>query len=289
MIKVYETSKDYVETFDSIVEFENTIDSRKPSTHFKTFASSKQNGNEGWSGTKSYEDAEKLLRNGYTVGAEKLNNASVKFHSTDSKILNSYQLRMKLSVVGAVPCVPNAVRGYPKAMYRQTKVERPSAKRTLKIVFANVACANTSADDLFKSGATMLNFASFVEKCGIRTEIYISPYMGYKKLGSITKTIGCYVRVKEFNQPFNFQKLAYGIAHVSMFRRQGFNYIETVPTKVSIGFESNHGCQIETSTAKTKLEQAKVLSGNDLFIDYSKVENAGFDVMKLAKNEGIIK
>ena len=67
--------------------------------------------------------------------------------------------------------------------------------------------------------------AVLLDKKNVRTQIDIVPKMSYCD----DMIYGCAVKLKDYRQPLNISKIAYPMAHVSMFRRHGFRWLETTP------------------------------------------------------------
>lgn len=107
----------YREDFGSIYSLLNTINNRENNSFMRNEDSSQKHGNEEWSGTNSYEEAQSLLIHGYEDPVKSIKSSLAKNKKLTSKIYSSIPKPIAQNrVVGFVPNVPNALRGLPESM-----------------------------------------------------------------------------------------------------------------------------------------------------------------------------
>lgn len=79
----------YREDFGSIYSLLNTINNRENNSFMRNEDSSQERGNEEWSGTSSYEEAQSLLIHGYEDPVKNIKSSLAKNKKLTSKIYNS--------------------------------------------------------------------------------------------------------------------------------------------------------------------------------------------------------
>lgn len=285
-MKVIKNELNYFESFSSLAEFKAGLE-RETTGCFVA----KVNSGDGsqikdfWSGTETYADAEKLLDEGYDVGAEKLMKKVLKVHN------ESPRPKMTASVTGSAPIVANAIIGYPRSMWAMKQVAKPTPTR--KVFIVNTAGHAIENDELLESGAVMLNVCNQLEMNGVRTEINVIPKFSWNTAkNNKTYTHGCMIKLKDYRESFSFKKMAYPIAHTSMFRRQGFRFLETMPTTITF---KNHFPKYGISWAReqegcvNKLKELGLVDKNDIVITYGLVASCGFKLDKVMQELGLNK
>lgn len=242
------------EYFSSIHHMLACLDSRENNRAMYDQHSSIERGDSGWAGTSSYEEAVKLLTCGYTdilgrlsLGIKKAMKSLQDYDFSKSSIVEDVQ--------GATPIVPNYLRGLPKTMsYRQ-----PVSKKvkTINIVYAPTANCGTGAEEFIEAGIALLSAIRAIEKSNIAIKLdcmFKNSYAdGEAVIGS--------VRIKNYRDRLDLQKLCFPIAHPSMLRRIGFKFLETVPGLTNRGFANGYGCSpdMDKLTNYLKLQDSTVL------------------------------
>lgn len=242
------------EYFSSINHMLACLDSRDNNSAMYDQHSSTERNNSSWAGTSSYEEAVKLLTCGYTDILDKLSLGIRKAIKSlkDFDFSKSYMVE---DVQGACPIVPNYLQGLPKTMsYRQ-----PVAKKvkTINIVYAPTANCNTSTDEFIKAGIGLLSAIRAIEKSNISIKLNCMFKNSYDGKEAV---IGS-VRIKNYRDRLDLQKLCFPMAHPSMLRRIGFKFLETVPGLTNRGFACGYGVSpdIDELTNYIKLPENTVL------------------------------
>lgn len=237
-------------------------------------------------GTASWDEADRLMSEGYDLGAQKLMQKVLAIHN------KSNSRKTFASVCGFAPIVPNAIRGVPKTMYA-TRIEQKKVP-TRKVFIVNTAGNQISSDDLLESGAVMLNVCNQLERNGIRTEIYSIPKFSYSVMrNKVSYTMGCSIKIKNYREAFSFKKMAYMLAHTSMFRRHGFRYMETAGCSVTFKnrFPRNYGISFARDQFVTvdKLKTMGIAGENDLVLTWDLVSECKFELEKVINTLGLKK
>ncbi len=268
------------EKFKNIYDFNQKINERKNNEVMRNENSSQKESR--WSGTETYEESEKLLTNGWNKKVEEVKIELRKYSTQIEKLRTRY----KPNMAGFAPIVPSAIKGVPKAMWMSEKKKVKERKPYLHIYFNNTGSADEDEEELMKSGLAVLKLCILVEKMGIKTKIDILPFACVED----DSVYGCGITLKDYRQPFNIQKMAYPIAHTSMFRRQGFKWLETAENIKNTSVAFGYGKPLHYG--KEGIEEAyKKQYGFDeegsIYISYYDCKRLNFDPEKLAKDKGL--
>lgn len=215
-----------VEKFDDIYEFADTIASRLPSPYMKDRASHREDGS-GWYGTETYDEADLLLQVGYEKGVQAINNVT--------SILNNGEERItRVAPVGAVPHVPNFLRGCPSNMIYRQRLERP--KKIINIFYDRGASSNVSSDDITTASARLLDLVEFLECRAYSVNLYVGSATVFKNCvyqfgANEIRTVRILsIKIKDARtNSTNRRKVAYLLVHPSFLRRHEFRWMETHP------------------------------------------------------------
>lgn len=297
----YENTTDYVETFGSLNEFMNELNNRKSNKETvakygeKEPASSRkeeeEGGGTGWYGTEDWGTSIELMNKGYTVGAEQLKDC---FEKEEKRMTSVITSRLTTSVMGSAPCIPNYLSGHPRTMYANKRIKRDVPKRCVRIFLDNSSSFDVSGNTLLKSGAVMLNVVNYLERHGYRTEIWAVPFSSRKRKSKRMnyRTFMACVKVKDYRDGFNFQTLAYPLAHVSMFRRQGFRFLETCSADKKMkesGIMDGYGWIVPEENQIEILKNTKIYEDGDVLLTFKMVSNCYFDTKTVLESLGFIK
>lgn len=197
------------EYFSSIHHMLACLDGRENNSAMADAHSSTRSSDSEWSGTRSYEEAVKLLTYGYTDILDKLRLGIHKaMKSLDScDFSKSYIIE---DVQGAAPIVPNYLQGLPKTMsYRQPVVKKV---KTINIVYAPTSNCSTEANEFIEAGIGLLSAIRAIERSSIA--IKLDCMFTDSQVGNEI-AVGC-VRIKNYRDRLDLQKLCFPIAHPSI-------------------------------------------------------------------------
>ena len=275
-------AKDFrFENFKSVYEFEKAIRTRPLNEAFKGEEAGKNRGDSDWYQTENFDEANDFLLKGWNKKIDEIRTVLEKF---SSKVVVERR-KLRSDIVGFMPNVPSAIKGFPQSMYRYTKVNKVESQRVLHLILNTCSTGGTSGETLMKAGLTVLKLAMILDKSNVRTKIDVVPKMSYN--GS-NKCYGCTVTIKDYRQSFNYAKMAYPIANPSFFRRHGFAWLEHLD-----GDLRDWGCYGQSIHRRSKSEQkeylewAGLLGDGTVYIDLDDCKEAGFDPVKLMENKGI--
>lgn len=268
-----------IEHFKSIYEFESALKSRPINKDFDISDGSADTHKSNWFQTKDYDEAEELLLNGWNAKIDELKGTLEKF----SRKVAVQQRITENNVVGFMPNVPRAIKGYPDSMFSHREVNKTETRNTIHIIYSMSSCAGTSGNQLLQAGLAILKMAMILDKSNIRTKIDLVPFESYEGGDYIACTVG----IKDYRQSFNFSKMAYPIANPSFFRRHGFRYLETLSGdlyKWSCGYGGNTYGRSDTSEY---LKQAGFADEGTIYITYDDCRRGDYDPMKIMNSKGI--
>ena len=193
-----------------------------------------------WYGTNSYEEAVKLLREGYVeilprVKSEYKKNVNIlseKFSISKSRPIDSF--------CGGIPNVPNTLLGLPKTMLNRDPIVRRI--KTIDIVYSPAGPCYVKPKRFIEAGIALLSAIELMERSRIQIRLiscFVSSYVwGEALIGTVV--------IKEYSDRLDIQKLCFPLAHPSMLRRIGFKFTETVPGMTK-DFSDGYGRPMEYS------------------------------------------
>ena len=266
------------DNFSDVYEFRAAITSRPENKHCKHEARNSSRDFAGMPLDKAYE----ALTAGLPDVVERLNRDAVKFKTDIASNLN--QRRPINYYNGHAPNVPAAIIGLPKSMRKIIKT--PSKVKTITLYFNSWIACGVKAADFEKSGSAVYQLVYWLEKCGYRVRLYVVPVC-CESNGDVNECAVCSVMVKDFRQPLDLLKLSFSLTSISMWRRLGFRWIETVPGLKSSWYAYGH--KISAEKSKKCVQAAGHNIDNAFFIMHEDCSAAGYDPIKLAENLGIKK
>lgn len=186
--------------------------------------------------THTFKEAADLLANGWSPAAERLEHRlnNTPTPSALKKAVSAYDF------AGQTACVPRYLNGMPDSMINRKMVVR---KAPVVDVYRNIAySAIVSASDMENEGLYTLQLVRELEKKGVRVKLHVYCATGFShQMEGITLTI------KQPDERMNISKIAFPLAHPSMYRRIIFKWIETSKTVTSRDFAYGYGYPNTTS------------------------------------------
>jgi len=240
------TSDNYnfkVQNFASIYDFTSYLDSATLSPIFKyeDLDSIARDYNGGWSGTKTYEEAQELLSHGWlpeaAALAKKVPLSSTL--STAAKRTNIY------STVGFQASVPRYLQGIPSNMINQ---HRTVQKQKIIILNRSIAFnSNWSAAKIEAEGVKALQVVKALEGNGFRVKLnvvalhYVSSWSGGYGGKTQHDVAAMTICIKKPDEPLNISKIAFPMAHPAMLRRLDFKWLESFQEFTNKDITSGYG------------------------------------------------
>jgi len=266
------------EHFESIDQMLRVVNNR-PNNKIMRGESSSQKSDYDFTLTHNYAEATSLFENGYTKVLDKVKKG---IDGNISSMMYGTKPIPKNAVVGYIPNVPNALLNLPKSMIHTERIVRKT--KSINIVYSICDNCSRSADDIVRSGIEVLSLISSLEMNGIRTTLNLAFFNG-KRDGDYAQGT---VKLKDYREHLNLQKLCFPMAHPSMFRRFGFKWIETVGGLEQSGWSFGYGCNISNYDKDSVLKK-HILDEDDVYISVKMVADCGFDYKEVIKKLDLIK
>lgn len=255
------------ERFESINSLLNTINNRPNNKIMKNKNDSQEDGSTSFYGTGTYKKACELLVNGWT---EPLNEIKKEVGSINYSGMG-YKMRPQNAVVGYIPNVPNALRNLPQSMITINRI--PQKVRAISIYYSNTANGMTPTKEFIKNGIKILQLINNLESSGVRVNLYACLYYAEKENDFAFVP----VKIKDYRDKLDLQKICFPIAHPSWLRRIGFKWLETCKGLTSSRWAGGYGTAIfeisDHEKYKKILKEQKILKDFDLFFNFYELDN----------------
>lgn len=271
-----------IEHFKTVYDFERTLNKRTISGEFDISDGSSRTSDTKWYQTESYEEADNFLINGWNAKIDELKGSLEKY----SRKIAVQNRITENNVVGFMPNVPRAIRGYPGSMISNREIKRTEKRNTIHIIYSMTANCGTHGEGLLKAGIVVLKIAMVLDRSNIRTKIDLVPFLASEDGEYVT----CIVGIKDYRQSFNYSKMAYPIVNPSFFRRHGFRYLETLSGITAENWCCGYGRSIADSTESNAMEFKKKAGFYDegvIFITYNDCQESEFDPIEIMAKKGI--
>lgn len=255
------------ENFDSIHQMLSVIESRK-NNKVMEYNNSSSSGSYSFTLTYSYDEAHELFENGYT---EILDEIKTGVSANVKKTQNVNRRTVRTNVIGYAPHVPNAILGLPNSMIMTE--QQPQKIKTVSIVVGITQNCGTDAKEFVKSGIAALGVVNTLELRGYRVALKVAFFCAE---ADYERTF-CTVKVKDYREHMDIQKLCFPLAHPSMFRRFGFKWLETSPDVKDNGWSGDYGHNF----ANRYYIEKNFLEENEFFINLDLTKELNYDVDKL--------
>ena len=220
-----------VQQFDSITDFREYLAEAQPNSIFRNERqqSVETRYNEFY-GTDSYEEAERIFKEGWTKVSERITKAI----KTPLVSANAPKSKPTYGLVGGQASVPRYIQGIPTSM-----IDRKPVQQQSKIIVINKCIgfhAGVTTEQIIEEGIKALKIIQFLESKGYRVKL--NTYWFSKRN---YETVGQILTLKKPEERISVSKLAFPIAHPSMLRRIGFKWMESFPTMTEKDFVGGYG------------------------------------------------
>ena len=246
--KTYGKNTSYIREFDSLNEFESYITNTPLNETFRWQKLSSTNGSYSFTQTQSYEEATKLLKDGWSSMAQDL---TKKLNVVKNQIVNEHVQKILYDVVGFQASVPRYLQGIPTSMVNKKLVPVKQKVITLdKDISYN---ASIKTEQIIEASVQTLQLIKKIEAQGIRVNLNLVWGVAAGDTKEVAK-----VRLKSANERLNISKLSFPLVHPSMLRRLCFRYLEVAPT-VTKSYTWGYGAPLDGSQLKTYCKDEYVL------------------------------
>lgn len=208
--------------FDSIGELMNFIENTPLNEVFRweeLASSTKSDYYTKWSGTYDFEEAKKLLKDGWNDMAQKLEK---KLSLATRSEVTKTSPRPKYSVAGYQACVPRYLQGVPESMIYSKRV--PVKQKVITINKQVNYLASVSAEQIIDESVKALTIIAKLEAQGYRVNLNVVTCADSYGYYQVTRTC-----IKKANERLSIAKMAFPLVNPSMLRRILFRYSEVNP------------------------------------------------------------
>lgn len=208
---LFPEKKTYHSTWSSPEAFANRIERSNRSSAWEQAGWENDHG-ENWYGTKSMEEALQIGREGWREGRELV-------EKVRGYIQAQFPLRkepIKYAVAGSTPNVPRAISGNPLNM-RAYDAARSKKRPIITLLASMSASCMVSKDTISNRAAAVAALIDRIEAAGFTCEVISTAMVENGNFSAATSIV-----VKKAGQPMDIGRLAFGLGHVSMFRRLCF-------------------------------------------------------------------
>ena len=224
-----------------------------------SFQDIRKDGDWGWNGCDSYEQALDLLRNGYVDKVEEIRKEVDKSVRRQGK-----RITFNNDIVGYAPIVPLAILGVPNSMINSTM--KSIKTKVLEICYDMTCSCGTDSEKIINVGVEFLKVVAGLEMQGYRVKLTaVQTYTNYKN-SYILK-----VNLKSDNQPLDLKRISFPTMHTGFFRVIGFDWYSKTPRGQYLG-GYGHALTYEfTNDEELKDFKTKVFGNNVVFIAVKKL------------------
>ena len=246
--KTYGKNTSYIREFDSLNELESYITNTPLNETFRWQKLSSTNGSYSFTQTQSYEEATKLLKDGWSSMAQEI---TKKLNVIKNQVVNEHVQKILYDVVGFQASVPRYLQGIPTSMVNKKLVPVKQKVITLdKDISYN---ASIKTEQIIEASVQTLQLIKKIEAQGIRVNLNLVWGVAAGDTKEVAK-----VRLKSANERLNISKLSFPLVHPSMLRRLCFRYLEVAPT-VTKSYTWGYGSPLDGSQLKTYCKDEYVL------------------------------
>ena len=170
-----------------------------------------------WLGVESYEQALRLLEEGYQPVVEEMKTMIKTNLQGEGKRISFHN-----DVVGYAPIVPLAIMGVPNSMLNSYM--KPIKSKVVDVYYDGAFRGKTSSSDIIATGAKVISVIMKLEQQGYRFNLY--QVQGYS---DETGTNLMKVKLKDAAQPIDIKRISFPMAHTAFFRVIGFDWYSKTP------------------------------------------------------------
>lgn len=216
MRKRIEPGKGWSYHFDSLAELGRYLRDT-PRTWHGCDSSEGPSYGKGWDLGCTYDEAERMAREGWLEGAQEAQQA------LKALALKSPEPDTKVDFYGFLPHVPRFCAGAPDSMIRRAREATGGMGKVITLYVPVNAVGGVDAKYMRNFGLGVAQYINQLETDGVRVELYgvICSEQGYSYSGDAPALTHSW-RIKTADQPLDLAVLAFSVGHPAMFRRLGF-------------------------------------------------------------------
>lgn len=243
-------------------------------------------GRNSWAGTRTFEEAVELARNGWKEGEARMRALSRRLEVR--LIHRIVREDVNYDVEGMAFDVARYLEGEPEHWVRmeESTMQADSHRHVKVLVNVAVSCG-VQPDVIMARGAAIAALCELLEYAGHRVELWIcdcesdsvaSPAF-YQR----------YTRVKAYDQPLEPARVAYVLAHPSVQRRLGFSHMESARPNIARRLSDHYGISVDAP--KSVREEASLYLGRMQgfqHVEWSTPEHAEAWVLAELARQGVV-
>jgi len=220
-------------------------------------------GSEDFYGTRTFEEATKLARDGWAEGAARVQSIRASLGEVISTLVAARAESIGYDVAGDYVDVGRFLSGEPEC-FGVRVCDESQSKPVVRINVNTAVSASVSASAIFGRGAAILAAIDVIEATGSRVEVWAVNCNATFNGKTVHET---YVLIKSASQPIDIDRLAFAFCHQSSHRRLSFSVFEhygirageSCPHEVSIteGINTRPARRSKTFTRQELLEEIK--------------------------------
>ena len=246
--KTYGKQTSYIREFSSLNEFEAYITNTPLNKAFQWKNLLSVSGGYGFTQTHSYEEAIKLLKDGWRSMAQDI---TKKLNVIKNQIVEAHVQKVFYDVVGFQASVPRYLQGIPTSMVNKKLV--PVKQRAITLDKDISYNGGIKTEQIVEASIQTLQLIKKIEAQGIRVNLNL---IWGDISGNTTEVVK--IRLKSANERLNISKLAFPLVHPSMLRRLLFRYLEVSPT-VTNKYTQRYGKPLDGSQLKQYCKDEYIL------------------------------
>ena len=184
---------------------------------------SSETGDLEFTGTRSYGEAVRIMRDGWPEAAEQARALSAQLGAETADSLTCERPTPVWDVSGDDADVGRYLEGEPENMVAWMPEPVPAAGRVVRLLLGGRVAWSVGESDLQRAAVMMAAAADALEARGVRVEIVVAYAVAW---GSTMLEIRH--RLKAAEEPLDLPRVVAGM-HPSAFRRIAFRWMETIP------------------------------------------------------------
>ncbi len=267
-------NKAYIKRFSSLEEFYRYINETPTNDVFKnvTLSSQRIENNGSWSGTKDFNEACDLFKNGWDKKTLELK------QKLDLEEHKEPQMTYKniTSVQGYHPIVPLYLMGVPNNMV--TKKMIPMKKKVISIDKTIAYSSDVSSTRIIEEAVKAVRIINRLERQNYRVNLNLVCLTNKYDV-----TIGFKIRLKSANESMNISKLTFPLIHPSMLRRLFLRFVEVYPHATK-GFIQGYGRPLSGSEVKKLFVKDGTYKDDIILPDFIRVDIDSINDLKDLEN-----
>lgn len=220
---------------------------------------------QNWVGVESYEQALRLLEEGYQPVVEEMKTMIKTNLQGEAKRISFHN-----DVVGYAPIVPLAIMGVPNSMLNSYM--KPIKSKVVDVYYDGTFRGMTSSSDIIATGAKVISVIMKLEQQGYRFNLY--QVQGYS---DETGTNLMKVKLKDAAQPIDLKRISFPMAHTAFFRVIGFDWYSKTPRGRYIGSYGRALSDISKTSGKLSEMFKEMFGKNAVYISGNAIMHKGKD------------